>query len=65
MIAALLPGLAKDLSVTLTAAGQLVTVFGLTYAVSSPALSALRRVSCSLVPQGFTYRAPVHLPARS
>ena len=41
MIAALLPGLAKDLSVTLTAAGQLVTVFGLTYAVSSPALSAL------------------------
>ncbi len=41
MIAALLPGLAKDLSVTLTAAGQLITVFGLTYAVSSPALSAL------------------------
>jgi predicted MFS family arabinose efflux permease len=41
MIAALLPGLAKDLSVTLTAAGQLVTVFGLTYAISSPALSAL------------------------
>ena len=41
MIAALLPGLAKDLSVTLTAAGQLVTVFGLTYALSSPALSAL------------------------
>jgi predicted MFS family arabinose efflux permease len=41
MIAALLPGLARDLSVTLTAAGQLVTVFGLTYAVSSPALSAL------------------------
>ena len=41
MIAALLPGLARDLSITLTAAGQLVTVFGLTYAVSSPALSAL------------------------
>jgi predicted MFS family arabinose efflux permease len=41
MIAALLPGLASDLSVTLTAAGQLVTVFGLTYAVSSPVLSAL------------------------
>jgi predicted MFS family arabinose efflux permease len=41
MIAALLPGLATDLSVTLTAAGQLVTVFGLTYAVSSPTLSAL------------------------
>jgi predicted MFS family arabinose efflux permease len=41
MIAALLPGLASDLSVTLTTAGQLITVFGLTYAVSSPALSAL------------------------
>jgi predicted MFS family arabinose efflux permease len=41
MIAALLPGLASDLSVTLTAAGQLVTVFALTYAVSSPVLSAL------------------------
>src|ERR1700722_1741022 len=41
MIAALLPGLASDLSVTLTAAGQLITVFALTYAVSSPVLSAL------------------------
>src|SRR5580704_7764396 len=41
MIAALLPGLASDLSVTLTAAGQLVTIFALTYAISSPALSGL------------------------
>jgi predicted MFS family arabinose efflux permease len=41
MIAALLPGLARDLSVTLAAAGQLMTVFGLTYALSSPILSAL------------------------
>lgn len=41
MIAALLPGLASDLSVTLTTAGQLITVFGLTYAVSSPVLSTL------------------------
>src|SRR6516225_6019416 len=41
MIAALLPGLASDLSVTLTAAGQLVTVFAITYSVSSPALSPL------------------------
>src|SRR5260370_24262933 len=40
-MAALLRGLARDLFVTLTAAGQLVTVFGLTYAISSPALSAL------------------------
>jgi predicted MFS family arabinose efflux permease len=41
MIAALLPRLASDLSITLTAAGQLVTVFALTYAFSSPVLSAL------------------------
>jgi predicted MFS family arabinose efflux permease len=41
MIAALLPALADDLSVTLIAAGQLITVFALTYAVSSPVLSAL------------------------
>src|SRR5580704_2079240 len=41
MIAALLPGLARDLSVTIAAAGQLMTVFGLTYALSSPVLSAL------------------------
>ncbi|HEX4410384.1 MAG TPA: MFS transporter [Xanthobacteraceae bacterium] len=41
MIAALLPGLAHDLTVSLTAAGQLMTVFGFTYAISSPVLSAL------------------------
>jgi predicted MFS family arabinose efflux permease len=40
MIAALLPGLAADLSVSVTAAGQLVTVFALVYALSSPLLSA-------------------------
>jgi predicted MFS family arabinose efflux permease len=41
MIAALLPGLASNLSVSLVAAGQLITAFALTYAVSSPVLSAL------------------------
>ncbi len=41
MIAALLPGLASSLSVSLVAAGQLITVFALTYAISSPVLSAL------------------------
>lgn len=41
MIAPLLPGLAQDLSVSLTAAGQLVTVFTLAYAFSSPILTAL------------------------
>jgi len=40
MIAPLLPGLAADLSVSVTVAGQLVTVYALTYAFSSPLLSA-------------------------
>jgi predicted MFS family arabinose efflux permease len=40
MIAPLLPALAADLSVRVTVAAQLVTVFALTYAVSSPLLSA-------------------------
>jgi hypothetical protein len=41
MIAPLLPHLARDLSVSLVSAGQLVTVFALTYALSSPVLTAL------------------------
>jgi predicted MFS family arabinose efflux permease len=41
MIAPLLPGLARDLSVSIALVGQLVTVFGLTYALSSPVFSAL------------------------
>ena len=41
MIAPLLPDLAADLSVGIGTAGQLVTVFALTYAVSSPVLTAL------------------------
>src|ERR1700676_1071312 len=41
MIAPLLPDLARDLSVGLASAGQLVTVFALTYALSSPVLTAL------------------------
>src|SRR5258708_37356536 len=41
MIAPLLPNLAEDLSVGLVAAGQLVTVFTLSYAFSSPILTAL------------------------
>jgi predicted MFS family arabinose efflux permease len=41
MIAPLLPNLARDLSVSLVSAGQLVTVFALTYALSSPVLTAL------------------------
>jgi predicted MFS family arabinose efflux permease len=41
MIAPLLPDLAADLSVSVVAAGQLVTVFALTYAFSSPILTAL------------------------
>jgi len=41
MIAALLPGIAKDLSVSLQAAGYLVTAFAFTYALSSPLLAVL------------------------
>jgi predicted MFS family arabinose efflux permease len=41
MIAPLLPNLASDLSVGIVAAGQLVTVFTLSYAFSSPVLTAL------------------------
>ncbi len=41
MIAPLLPDLARDLSVSVVSAGQLVTVFALTYALSSPVLTAL------------------------
>jgi predicted MFS family arabinose efflux permease len=41
MIAGLLPGMAADLGVSVAAAGQLVTVFALAYALSSPVLTAL------------------------
>jgi predicted MFS family arabinose efflux permease len=41
MIAAILPRIAANLSVSLQAVGQLVIVFTLTYAVSSPLLTAL------------------------
>ena len=41
MIAGLLPGMAKDLGVSVGAAGQLVTVFALAYAFASPVLAAL------------------------
>lgn len=41
MIAPLLPRLAGDLKISVAEAGQLVTVFALTYAVSSPILTAL------------------------
>ncbi|WP_062378592.1 MFS transporter [Pseudomonas abietaniphila] len=41
MIAGLLPGMAKDLGVSVATAGQLVTVFALAYALSSPVLAAL------------------------
>ncbi|WP_425270768.1 MFS transporter [Paraburkholderia aspalathi] len=40
MIAALLPTIAADLSVKVATAGQLVTIFALAYAVSSPILTA-------------------------
>lgn len=46
MIAAILPQIAGDLSVSLQMAGQLVTVFTLVYALSSPILTALTRNVC-------------------
>lgn len=41
MIAAILPDIASDLSVGIATAGQLVTIFALAYAISSPVLTAL------------------------
>jgi predicted MFS family arabinose efflux permease len=41
MIAAILPRIAADLSVTVAVAGQLISIFALSYAVSSPILTAL------------------------
>jgi predicted MFS family arabinose efflux permease len=41
MIAGLLPGMAQDLGVSIGVAGQLVTVFALAYALSSPLLATL------------------------
>ena len=41
MIAAILPRIAGDLAVSVQAAGQLVTIFALTYALSSPVLTAM------------------------
>jgi predicted MFS family arabinose efflux permease len=40
MIAAILPQIAADLSVTVAAAGQLMGIFAISYAVSSPILTA-------------------------
>ncbi len=41
MISALLPSISGNLAVSLQAAGQLVTIFALTYALSSPVFTAL------------------------
>ncbi|WP_082902836.1 MFS transporter [Paraburkholderia ginsengiterrae] len=41
MIAAILPSIAHSLSISVQVAGQLVTIFALVYAVSSPFLTAL------------------------
>jgi predicted MFS family arabinose efflux permease len=41
MIAAILPSIATSLATSVQAAGQLVTIFALTYALSSPILTAL------------------------
>lgn len=43
MIAGILPALARDFNVSLSAAGQLVTIFSLVYAIGSPVLATLTR----------------------
>lgn len=40
MIAGILPGMAADLGVSVPAAGHLVTIFALTYAIASPVMAA-------------------------
>ena len=69
MIAPLLPRLAGDLTVSVAAAGQLVTVFALTYALSSPILTALtgslnRRRLLALSMVGFALANVVAFAAR-
>jgi predicted MFS family arabinose efflux permease len=59
MIAALLPSVASDLRVSLQAAGELMAIFAITYALSSPILTALtgsldRRKVLMLSMAGFT-----------
>ncbi|WP_341964174.1 MFS transporter [Pseudomonas sp. RC10] len=59
MLAGLLPDIAADLATTVVAAGQLVTVFALAYAFSSPILTALtgrfsRRTLMIVTMIGFT-----------
>lgn len=41
MIAGLLPSIANDVDVSISLAGQLVTIFALTYAISSPLLATI------------------------
>ncbi|OYX79795.1 MAG: hypothetical protein B7Y77_01405, partial [Bradyrhizobium sp. 35-63-5] len=41
MVAAVLPSMSNDLSVSVAVAGQLMAIFALTYAISSPILTAL------------------------
>ncbi|WP_354142191.1 MFS transporter [Bradyrhizobium sp. RT11b] len=59
MIAGLLPALARDLNVGLSAAGQLVTAFSLAYAVGAPVMAVLtarleRRRLLALAIAGFS-----------
>jgi len=59
MIAGLLPTLARDLTVSLPAAGQLVTVFSLAYATAAPVMAVLtagfeRRRLLAVAMSGFT-----------
>jgi predicted MFS family arabinose efflux permease len=68
MIAGLLPALAQDLNVGLSAAGQLVTAFSLAYAVGAPVMAVLkagRRRLLALAIAGFNIANLLAALARS
>ena len=45
VIAGILPKLAHDLNVSVTLAGQLITIYALTYGLAAPVLAAFSGVS--------------------
>jgi predicted MFS family arabinose efflux permease len=70
MIAGLLPNIATDLNTSIVATGQLVTVFALAYALSSPILTALtgsfhRHTLMILSPSTFAVHFNVHKSAHA
>jgi DHA1 family inner membrane transport protein len=48
LLVGLLPAMARDLNVTISQAGQLVTLFAFTVAITGPFLTALLSRTCDL-----------------